>query len=459
MTSLAEFSKHRPPPGKSWKKVLSEKPREFREKFVANLSASDMDLLERDWWFNGRREQLPPEGSWFLWILLAGRGYGKSLSGSQWVLEQIRSGVKHCVLVGPTAPDTRDLMVLGPSGIIEQASPEERPQYKPSLRVVKFPNGAQAHLFSADEYERLRGHQGEAIWLDEFAAWRYVQQAWDTLIFGARLGQQPRILITTTPKPIRKLRELLKRDLLENGGDTVITTGSTYDNADNLPDIFINEVRKYEGTSFGQQEIHAQILDRIEGALWTRRMLDATHGARVPSEFSKIVVGVDPPTSTAGDCGIVVAGEEFSEERYWVLDDLTVAGSPSTWGQRVAFAAHEYGARLIVAEVNQGGDMVEEVIKQHTNIPVRQVRASKGKLIRAEPISTLYERGCVKHRLEFPSLENEMEMYDGTGVSPNRLDALVWALTDLAIDRSGYFAGTWSTGSGPLVRGVTWGSR
>lgn len=454
MSALDYLQKHRPPPGKSWKKVLAEKPREFRKSFVEGLSAQELELIEQDWWINGRREQLPPAGKWFLWMILAGRGFGKTITGSQWVLEQVRKGVRYSVLVGPTAPDTRDLMVLGPSGIIEQAHPDERPIYKPSLRKLIFPNGAESHLFSADEFERLRGHQGEAIWLDEFAAWRYVQQAWDTLIFGARLGTQPRILITTTPKPIRKLRELLKR-----GEDTVITTGSTYDNADNLPDIFISEVKRYEGTSFGNQEIHAQLMDKIEGALWTAKMIEATRGGRFPSQFFRVVVGVDPPTSSAGDCGIVIAAEALDTEEYWILDDLTVAGSPSTWGERVAFAAREYGAKHIVAEVNQGGDMVEEVIRQHTDIPVRQVRASKGKIIRAEPISTLYERGCVKHRLEFPSLENEMEMYDGTGASPNRLDALVWALTDLAIDRGAGFAGTWATGTGLPVRGITWGSR
>jgi phage terminase large subunit-like protein len=415
---------------------------------AAWLRASDRDRLEElrldrriayDWHLWARDEQLAPPGEWSVWTLMAGRGFGKTRCGAEWVRQMVETGhAGRVALVGPTAADARDVMVEGESGLLNVFPAKRRPVYEPSKRKVTFHNGAIAMLYSAEEPDRLRGPQHDAGWADEAAAWKYAE-TWDMLQFGMRLGRHPRQVVTTTPKPNKLVREILADP------GTVVTRGSTFANAENLAAPFLAKIRaKYEGTRLGRQELEAELLDDNPNALWKRSDIDKAR--RKPSEvpaMRRIVVAVDPAVTTNEDSdetGIVVAG--LGEDgRGYVFDDLTCKESPAGWGRVALNAYRDRKADRIVAEVNQGGDLVETLFRSlDATVSYQGVRASRGKYSRAEPVAALYEQGKVSHVGSFGALEDQMCEYNPQvdGRSPDRMDALVWALTALMLD-SGTF--------------------
>ncbi|HYL31924.1 MAG TPA: terminase family protein [Stellaceae bacterium] len=391
-----------------------------------------------DWEFWARPDQLPPPGDWRVWLLLAGRGFGKTRSGAEFVRARVESGLSSRIaLVGPTSADVRDVMVEGESGLRAISGDDWRPHYEPSKRRLTWPNGAIALAFSADEPERLRGPQHDLAWCDELAAWRYAA-AWDNLLLGLRLGSDPRAVVTTTPKPNK-----LVRDMLASPG-TVVTRGSTFDNAANLAPAFLDSiVRRYRGTRLGRQELEAELLDDVPGALWSRDAIEAARVASAP-DLSRIVVAIDPAASSgegADETGIVVAGLAHDGHVY-VLDDLSGRMSPRAWALKAAAAYGKFAADRIVAEVNNGGEMVEATLRSvQSDAPFRALRASRGKAVRAEPVAALYEQGRVHHVGGFATLEDQLCAFTAdfdraaSGTSPDRLDALVWAVTDLMANR------------------------
>jgi predicted phage terminase large subunit-like protein len=369
-------------------------------------------------------------------LLLAGRGFGKTRTGAE--LVRLRVGMRtarHVALVAPTAADTRDVMVEGESGLLAIAPSWDRPEYEPSKRRLTWENGAIATTYSADEPERLRGPQHDFAWCDELAAWRY-PEAWDMLMFGLRLGQDPRAVVTTTPRPTKLIKALVADPKV------VVTRGSTYDNKDNLPSAFLDQiVRRYEGTRLGRQELDAEILDDVPGALWTHGLIDATRVNTVPS-LTRIVVAIDPAVSSdehADETGIVVAGKSADGHGY-VLADLSGRYTPTEWAKAAIAAYHAHAADRIVAEVNNGGDMVEATLRVvDPSVAFAAVHASHGKVARAEPVAALYEQGRVHHLGALPRLEDQMCCFahdfnrETAGYSPDRVDALVWALSELLI--------------------------
>lgn len=383
-----------------------------------------------DWSLWARPAQLAPPGDWRIWLILAGRGFGKTRSGAEWIRQQVDQGkAGRIALVGATAADVRDTMVEGESGLLRVFPDEQRPRYEPSKRRVTFHTGAIATTYSADEPDRLRGPNHDLAWADEVAAWRYAE-SWDQLMFGLRIGDRPRAVATTTPKPTRLIRNLVERH------DTAVTRGSTYDNAQNLSPAFLDEMRsRYEGTRLGRQELDAELLLDAEGALWTRDLLDDARTTTVPT-LSRVVVAIDPAvTSNSGsdETGIIVAGVGVDGHGY-VLEDRTIKGSPAEWAAAAVTAYHVHKADRIVAESNQGGDMVSHTLRTvDKNVPIRLVHASRGKRTRAEPVAALYEQGRVHHAGAFPELEDQLCTWTPDGASPDRLDALVWALTELLV--------------------------
>jgi phage terminase large subunit-like protein len=378
-----------------------------------------------------RPAQLAPAGDWRVWLILAGRGFGKTRSGAEWVRGEVEAGrAGRIALVGATAADVRDTMIEGESGLLRVFPPDRRPRYEPSKRRVTFANGAIATTYSADEPDRLRGPNHDLAWADEIAAWRY-PEAWDQLVFGLRIGDAPRLVATTTPRPSRLIRTLVDRD------DTVVTRGSTYDNARNLSPAFLDEMRtRYEGTRLGRQELNAELLLDADGALWDRDMIDDSRTTSVP-DLRRIVVAVDPAVTATADSdetGIIVAGVDSSGEAF-VLEDRSTKGSPVEWASAAVTAYHVHKADRIVAESNQGGDMISHTIRTvDSSVPVKLVHASRGKRTRAEPVAALYEQGRVHHAGSFPDLEDQLCMWTPDSASPDRLDALVWALTELVIE-------------------------
>ena len=426
---------------------LASLPEPERAQLIASLTNDQAESIMWDWrGCCARPNQLAPgtpgainrRADWRYWLVQAGRGFGKTRTGAEWIREAAESGrYKRMALVGATAADCRDVMVEGESGVLSCCPPITRPLYEPSKRRLTWPNGALATMYSADEPERLRGPQHDGAWCDELAAWRF-PEAWSNLLFGLRLGGDPRAVITTTPKPIELLRELLKDP------NTVVTRAASYENKLNLaPAFFDSIIRKYEGTRLGRQEIEAELLEDVPGALWTRAVIDATRikfGEVRWDLLIRIVVAVDPAVTNREDSdetGIVVAALTKSLH-VLILDDLSLRGSPLEWA-RVAVAAYRSRqANAIVAEVNNGGDLVASNIRGvDGSANVRSVRASRGKYIRAEPVSALYEQGRVHHVGCFGTLEDQMCSFSpqSNQRSPDRLDALVWAVTDLLIDQ------------------------
>lgn len=407
-------------------------------RLLKGLSEDEAQALLHTWrGFNARPNQLAPDGPWFTWLCLAGRGFGKTRLGAEWVRERVANGARSIALVAETYNDARQVMVEGSSGILACYADDDpgRPQYLPSQKKLIWPNGAVGWHFDAREPDQLRGPQFDTAWCDELAKWRYARQTWDQLMFGLRLGDDPRVCISTTPRPIDLIREMVA----DEGAGVVITRGRTADNQDNLAASFIDGItKKYGGTRLGRQELEAEILSDTPGALWTRSNLDEWRVSSQP-EVRRVVVAVDPPAKSneaSDECGIVVAGID-TEGRGVVLADYSLPqASPNKWARASIAAMDEFGADRIVGESNQGGEMVEAVIRGvRADAPVKLVHASRGKHIRAEPVAALYEQGRCYHVGAFSTLEDQMVMmtnhgYEGGG-SPDRLDALVWAMTEL----------------------------
>jgi predicted phage terminase large subunit-like protein len=395
--------------------------------------------LDDDWTTKARPEQLPPSGDWWtIWLILAGRGFGKTRAGAEWVRSLAEAATVHRIaLVGPTASDVRDTLVEGESGILNICPDWNRPTYEPSKRRLTWPNGVIATMFSSEEPERLRGPQFGAAWADELAAWNNMQATWDMLMFGLRLGQRPRVAITTTPRPSKLLKDLIRRQ----GEDVVITRGSTYDNRANLaPSFFSQIVSRFEGTRLGRQELSAELLSDTPGALWQVDWLDRDRVSQAPDELKRIVVAIDPAVSTnenSDETGIIVAGIDGRGHVY-VLEDLSGKYAPHEWARKAVDAYDRHKADRIIGEANQGGAMIEATLRTVSrSIPYKAVHASRGKVTRAEPVSALYEQGKVHHvGGAMTILEDQMTAFTSdfnrsqSGYSPDRVDALVWALTE-----------------------------
>lgn len=401
------------------------------KKVIYSLSEDEADCILHDWELWGRKEQFEPPGDWQYWLILAGRGWGKTRCGAEWVREKIKTH-RYVNLIGATSDDARDIMIQGDSGILSCCSKADRPRYIANQSCLKWPNGAISLVFTAAEPERLRGKQSEAIWCDELAAWRYAQEAWQQAMLGLRLGNNPRAIVTTTPRPTALVKKLIA------DSSTHVTRGTTYDNRDNLAATFFSAIIKsYEGTRLGRQELNAEILEDNPNALWTRSNIDMLRVRRPPDTLKRVVVAVDPAVTSnenSDETGIIVAALAIDDQAY-ILDDRTLLASPDSWARAAVKAYYDYGADRIFAEINNGGDLVEAVIRTiDRNVSYSKVRASRGKAIRAEPIAALYEQGRVHHVGFFAKLEDQMCDFDPINPpakSPDRMDALVWALTGL----------------------------
>lgn len=397
---------------------------------------------------------MEPPGNWTYWMPLAGRGFGKTRMGSEQVRKWARTN-RYVNLIGATVDDARDIMIEGESGILAICPRDERPRYLKNDRLLLWPNGCKSLIFTADEPERLRGKQHQKLWADELAAWRY-PEAWDQAQMGLRLRPRPQAIITTTPRPTPIIKALMKNPAC------VITRGTTYDNRDNLADEFFNTViTKYEGSRLGRQELNAEILDDNPRALWKRSVIDRDRVSAEPVTTTRIVVGLDPnvknrdvtelrkDSTQLDEAGIVVVARGDAPEgwvprtpnvpkhvaHFYVIGDRSIDAGPNEWGGAAVKAYRDFKADRVIGEVNNGGDMVEMTIQAiDRNVSYKSVTASRGKAVRAEPISALYEQGRVHHVGSFPQLEDEMCDFDPitTVKSPNRMDALVWAVTELS---------------------------
>ena len=385
----------------------------------------------------------PPQSSWRNWLLLGGRGAGKTRAGAEWTrFSVLAGGCERVALVGPTLGDVREVMIEGPSGLraIEPIG-RERPVYHVSRRRLEWPNGAIASVFSAEDADSLRGPQFDAAWCDEVAAWPDSEAVWDTLQMGLRLGDAPRCVATTTPRPTPLIRRLVN-------GEATVSRGRTSDNAANLSAGFLAHVeRQYGGTVLARQELDGELIEDVQGALWTRSMIEAARVVQAPDRLDDLVVAIDPPATShdhADTCGIIAVG--LAEvpgygRKCYVLADASVQGlRPLDWGARVSALAARLGASRVVAEANQGGEMIAAVLESAgCAVPVRLVHARLGKRARAMPVAALYGRGEVAHVGRYEALEDEMCRFGTQGFagSPDRVDALVWAVSALLLERSG----------------------
>ena len=427
--------------------MLASLPEAERAAHLARLSDETKAELLTHWPFWARPNQLAPDGNWLTWVILAGRGFGKTRCGSEWVRQMVcgptplaKGKASRVAIVAETAADARDVMVEGQSGILGVHPKAFRPTYEPSKRRLTWPNGASATLFNATEPDQLRGPQHDLGWCDELAKWRYAQETWDMLQFGLRLGDDPRQLITTTPRPIALLKKIMA------DSRTVTTRGSTYDNSANLAKTFLDNIKaKYEGTRLGRQELEAEVLDDVPGSLWTREGIDKhrrKRGDKLP-DMQRVVVAIDPAGKSqetaisegTAETGIVVAGLGV-DGRGYLLDDQTCSLSPNGWARRALAAYDTYSADAIVVETNQGGDMVKMAVRSvRDTVSVIEVHASRGKVTRAEPIAALYEQGRISHVGTFAELEDQMVLFTPMGIAGettgDRVDALVWAFTQL----------------------------
>lgn len=430
--------------GADW---LASRPLKEQEAFLNSLNEEALLALPYIFEFWALPHQLPPEGEWRTWVIMGGRGAGKTRAGSEWVRAEVEGSrplevgrSRRVALVGETIEQAREVMVFGDSGILACSPPDRRPKWEASRKRLLWPNGAVAQLFSAHEPESLRGPQFDAAWVDELAKWKRAEAAWDMLQFGLRLGPAPRQCVTTTPRNVAVLKAILANP------STVQTHAPTEANRAYLAASFLDEVRsRYAGTRLGRQELQGELLEDAEGALWSQQAFEADRLDHRPP-LDRIVVALDPPVtghSGSDECGIIVAGVRMQgAPQDWqavVLEDASVAGaSPTAWAEAAIQAMERHGADRLVAEVNQGGDLVESVVRQiDPLVPFRSVHATKGKVARAEPVAALYEQGRVAHLRGLGTLEDQMcqmtlQGYQGKG-SPDRVDALVWALHELMI--------------------------
>ena len=427
-----------------------------KDEQAAILQGLDMEQLVWDWRAWARPEQLPPPGvDWSIWMYMAGRGAGKTRSAAEWVREKAKDtsqGQLRFALVARTAADVRDVIVEGESGIISVSPPSERPLYEPSKRRLTWPNGNTATCFTADEPDGLRGPQFHYAWADEVAAWRQSPDAagmtsWDNLRVACRLGRAPQIICTTTPKRVPMLYSLINES--EKTGRVVISNGSTLDNAGNLSETYLEAITGvYAGTRLAEQELYGMMLSDVEGALWTDDLIERSRETVMPIGAPLRVVGVDPSVAEnpKDECGIVVCASTGERDLYkrqaWVLEDATVHGSPEQWANTVVSMARKYGCP-VVAEVNQGGALVTNAILAiDPGIKVLEVHSKHGKALRAEPVTLAYEQGRVHHVNYLADLESQMISWiPGEGKSPDRVDALVHALTALLIKPPAGFVG------------------
>lgn len=440
--------------------MLALLPASERRAFWASLSDEEAAALEYDWLFWARANQLPPSGAWVTWLVQAGRGFGKTRIGAEWVRTEVEAGRRgRLALVGETAADARDVMVEGESGLLAISPPWNRPKYEPSKRRLTWPNGAIATTYSADDPEQFRGPQFDGAWADEVGKWHSArskeeggltraESAWSNLMMGLRLGQDPRCVATSTPRPTPLVKALVK------DSTTVITRGTTYDNLRNLSPSFRQVIARYEGTRLGRQELRGELLEDVEGALWTFGLIDAARWRpeRKLPDFRRVVVAVDPAGGSGernDETGIGVAGSgmcsckgEKPELHYFVLQDASGRYSPDGWARRAVRLYQERHADRMVAEANYGGEMVEATVRAvrepggaevGKRVSYRSVHATRGKRLRAEPIAALYEQGLVHHVGLFPELEDQQcQWTPDADYSPDRLDWLVWALTELS---------------------------
>lgn len=406
---------------------------------VARISTrEELRSCRSEWAFWAHEAQIPPDDDWRVWLFMGGRGAGKTRAGAEWVREQVfRHGKKRIALVGPTLNDVREVMIEGPSGLRNVGPWIDRPKYSVSRRRLTWPNGAEAFAFSSEDPDSLRGPQFDAAWCDEIGAWSHDIATWDMLMFGLRLGDDPRVAATTTPKPTPLIRQLV------NAHSSVVTRASTFQNARYLAPGFIDAVtEQYGGTQLGRQELGGELIDDPQGALWIRSQIEEGRIQVELSRLSRTVVAIDPPASKgamADTCGIIVAGI-LEDGRGVVLADGSVQGlRPMDWGARASGLANEWGAAEIIAEANQGGEMVREVIQlAGAKVAIRLVHARFGKAARAGPVAALYAQGRIVHAGTFPELEDQMCTFGSQSASgsPDRVDAMVWAFSELLLGKS-----------------------
>lgn len=424
-------------------RLAALRPDELRQ-LLAGLSGDELEAVTYDWSLWGRAEQQPPPGAWRVWLLLTGRGWGKTRTLSETVRQWANDPSARIALVGRTAGDVRDVLVEGPAGILSVFPARERPTYLPSVRRLIFKSGAIATTYSSEEPDLLRGPSHSHAAVDELAAWERAEEAWSNLQLTLRIGAHPRVVVATTPRPIKLLKELMA------SANTVVTRGRTADNERNLaPSALAEFYGRWGGTRLGAQELEGQLLEQVEGALWTRAILDETRVAKSP-ELARIVVGVDPAVSSgegADETGIVVAGRA-KDGHVYVVADRSLRASPDGWGRAVVAAFDGFKADRVIVEANQGGEMVETVLRTiRATLPVTRVHATRGKLTRAEPVAALFEQRKAHVVGTLPALEEQLATYaPGETDSPDRLDAMVWALSSLAGQRSGI----------EFLRAMTW---
>ena len=453
--------------GKSMMELLAQLPVDQQKAALADL---DMEKIQWSWEMWARPEQRPPDTTdWAVWLYLAGRGAGKTRSAAEWIREKAKitnQGQLRFALVARTAADVRDVIVEGESGIMNVTPPSERPLYEPSKRRLTWPNGNTATCFTADEPDSLRGPQCHYAWADEIAAWRQTPDAagmtsWDNLRVSARLGPHPQIIATTTPKRVPILYSLIEE--AKKTGRVSISRGSTLDNAGNLSDAYLQAITGvYEGTRLAAQELYGEMLDDIEGALWTIEMIDKARELILPPHAPLRVIGVDPSVAEnpRDECGIIVCASTGERDLYkrhaWVLEDATILGSPEVWANKVVEMARRWGAP-VVAEVNQGGALVRNAINSiDPNIKVFEVHSKHGKALRAEPIVLAYEQNRIHHVNYLPDLESQMFSWipGESKNSPDRVDALVHAMTALLIKPPQGFIGGKLTAKSPAARRI-----
>jgi phage terminase large subunit-like protein len=413
-------------------KSITSLPKKERDRIINSLTQEEAEDILYDWEFWARPKQLPPPGDWLTWMIITGRGWGKTRTGSEFVNSKARKGAQHIALIGQTKADVRDTMVeIGPSSILKVSNPNFYPKYESSKRRLIWPNGCIGTIYSGDEPGQVRGPSHDAAWIDELAKFKYPQDIWDNLMFGFREGEDMRVLITTTPRPIPIIKNLI------NDPNTIPIRGSTFENKENLPQRYFDYViAPYIGTRLGQQEIEGKILEDNPNALWTRKIIEDNRRNKAPG-LIRVAVAVDPQATDnimSSETGIIGGG--LGEDKHvYILEDATIKGSPDQWGTAAVTAYNKLKADRIIGEVNNGGDMVEYIIRSiEPNISYNSVRATRGKYLRAEPVSALYEQGRIHHVGNFPELEDQQCEWVPGEKSPDRLDALVWLVYELLPD-------------------------
>lgn len=424
-----------------WRSLSLEQRRAITEKLTDDqLRLLHYELTGQGWWSKAREKQLPPEGDWVYWLLLAGRGWGKTRTGVEWIKHMVAAGYRRGAIVAKDPGEARDVIIEGESGILACTPDWDRPVYTPSKKRLTWPNGAIHTIYSSEGYEELRGPQHDHALVDELAKYRYAVETWDQLMFGLRLKAKgsrgevlnPQVAITTTPRPTALIRRI------RDDPKTVVTVGTTFENLDNLSVTYQQVIARYQGTRLGRQELLAEMLDDNPGALWTYAMIESCRVELMPVESRRRVVAIDPSATEEGnEAGIMVGGLGQDMHGY-LLEDRTTRGRPETWARAAIDAYHAWQCDRIVAEGNNGGEMIEAVIKSiDRSVPVKIVTATRGKLTRAEPISAFYEQGRIHHVGTYPELEDEMCTYtvplpgEPIKPSPNRMDAMVWVFTEL----------------------------